>query len=531
MNKKIYLFGFVIFCLIVSGLLYYIGIETRSLYLESDVVILEVQKKHQSVAAMEAAARKRSFILVKMLNEDDIFERDQLHLRFDRQAFEFIKNRDIFLSTQLSEEEKKIFDELLELIKLAEVHDTDAANYMMEDNMLAAERILFGDAFPRLYKIIENFSILLTIVDGKNQAVLIRLKSQLKNNLYAILLLATLLVFAAALLIYGMFVRMKRDADLLTGSEAVRDSILDTAMDAILSVDKKGVISRFNRSAENMFGYTATEITGLSVETILLEDFEFRLDELQQAEIKYKSKSLSGIGHEVTGLHKDGSVMPLQVSMSDTGIDGSTQFSLIIRNLTEIKASEEVLKQRTQELEFANTKYKQLSETDPLTQISNRRVYEERIANEINSAKRSGSSVSLLMIDVDFFKKYNDNYGHDSGDVALIRVAKTVVESLPRSTDLAVRFGGEEFLVLMPQTDVDGAYTVAERIRLNVKALAIPHEYSDVSPVVTVSIGLASLKGGGLNEVDLLKQADIALYNAKNNGRNRCEIYSEKLSE
>jgi len=525
MNKRIYLTVFGVFCLIMSGLLYYIGMLSRELYLESEITIIELQKKHKLVASMETIARERSYLLINMFNEKDVFIRDEFRIEFDRQAFYFIKNRDEFIAANLNENEIKIFEETLKLIRVAEVDDADAADFMMAGNMLAAERILFNYGIPRLYKIIENFSLLLDVINNDSQAELSKLREQLKHNLYIIILFTIVFVFTAVILIYIILERLKKGEDLLTGSEAFKNSILDTAIDAILSVNKAGIISRFNKSAENMFGYQANEIIGKSIELILLEEFKMRLNELQFAETE--NKLISGISHEVSGRHKNGENMPLQISMSDTGIVGGTQFSLIIRDLTKIKKTEENLKHRTQELEFANKKYKQLSETDPLTQIPNRRVYEARITSEINAAKRLDSAISLLMIDVDFFKKYNDNYGHDSGDVALVRVAKTIVESLPRSTDLAVRFGGEEFLVLMPLTDIEGAITVAERIRSNVKALAITHAYSDVLPVVTVSIGVASLMDEQLNEVDLLKQADSALYAAKEAGRNCCKTYTE----
>lgn len=516
---------FVAFCTVTSSLLYYIGLVSRALYLESETTILELQKKHKSVAAMESAARERTFLLVKMFNEEDVFIRDEMHREFDMQAYRFIRNRDVLLGMNLNNKERGALKDILEIIKQAQIYDTQAADFMMEGKVKEAELLLFNEAIPRLYNIIERFVFLLGLVDDENQAELLKLRSQLKHNLYAIFLLTTLFLLAAVSLIYYSLKRIKKGADMLSGSEAIKDSILDTAMDAILSVDEKGIVSQFNRSAEKMFGYRVDEMLGESVEKILLEEFKDRLDELKMAEVKFKNNYLSGISHDVFGAHKNATRIPLQISMSDTGVDGASQYSLIIRDLTDIKKSEEALKQRTEELEFANTKYKQLSETDPLTQISNRRVYEDRITNEIHIAKRSATSISLLMIDVDFFKKFNDTYGHDSGDVALIRVAKTIVESLPRSTDLAVRFGGEEFLVLMPVTKIDGALTVAERIRSNIKALAIPHVHSETAPVVTVSVGLTSLTGELLNEIDLIKQADTALYVAKANGRNRCEVF------
>lgn len=187
---------------------------------------------------------------------------------------------------------------------------------------------------------------------------------------------------------------------------------------------------------------------------------------------------------------------------------------------------EKIVLQRTEELTKANENLKKLSEIDPLTKVFNRRVYENRLVQEVTSAKRSEQPLSLMMIDIDFFKNYNDHYGHDAGDIALKFVAQTIKETVPRKTDLTARFGGEEFVVLMPATNSQGAYLVAENIRANIKALAIKHEYSEVINMITVSIGISSLSGEALNEEDLFKQADLALYASKEAGRNRCEIYS-----
>ena len=186
---------------------------------------------------------------------------------------------------------------------------------------------------------------------------------------------------------------------------------------------------------------------------------------------------------------------------------------------------EEIVRKRTEELEGANHRFKQLSETDPLTKIPNRRAYEERIDNEIKIAKRSRQTLSLLLVDIDYFKPFNDQYGHGAGDMALRRVAEEISESLPRSTDFAARYGGEEFIVLLPATDAEGAYHVAERICAHVKSLGINHDVSHGIGVITVSIGVASLSENSLSEAELLKQADSALYQAKKSGRNRCVLF------
>ncbi len=190
-----------------------------------------------------------------------------------------------------------------------------------------------------------------------------------------------------------------------------------------------------------------------------------------------------------------------------------------------VKESIDKLEHHTEELKIVNKKLKNLSEIDPLTKIANRRSYKNRLAYEIASSKRNANPLAQLMIDIDYFKAYNDHYGHDSGDVTLRRVAESIDNSLLRETDFSARFGGEEFVVLLPDTNERNAYNIAERIRLGIKALGIKHNKSKVKSYVTVSVGIASLSGESLNENDLLKNADTALYEAKRSGRNRCGIY------
>jgi diguanylate cyclase (GGDEF)-like protein len=168
--------------------------------------------------------------------------------------------------------------------------------------------------------------------------------------------------------------------------------------------------------------------------------------------------------------------------------------------------------------------YAQLSITDPLTGLLNRRYIEERLAEEINRSDRSGAPLSFMMIDVDEFKSYNDRYGHPAGDEALEMMGQILRESF-RGADVAARYGGEEFSVLLPETSVDEAEAIAERIRRHVEETKFPKRK------VTVSIGIATL-GGNVNSVkELISAADVALYEAKNAGRNNIKIFNESTMD
>lgn len=184
------------------------------------------------------------------------------------------------------------------------------------------------------------------------------------------------------------------------------------------------------------------------------------------------------------------------------------------------------LEKTNKELEQAYVQLEAYSRVDGLLQIANRKYFDTRLREACASAFRRKQALGLLMIDVDFFKRYNDGYGHQPGDACLQAVARAVQKALTRSTDLAARYGGEELAVILPDTDEAGAIAVAERVVAAVSALDLPHKASDAAPFVTVSVGAVSQvpteKEGDLS---LLGHADTALYSAKDSGRNRAVLY------
>jgi diguanylate cyclase (GGDEF)-like protein/PAS domain S-box-containing protein len=161
-----------------------------------------------------------------------------------------------------------------------------------------------------------------------------------------------------------------------------------------------------------------------------------------------------------------------------------------------------------------------LAITDPLTGVGNRRRFDQVLAAELARSARSGEPLSLVLCDVDHFKRFNDRYGHPAGDACLAAVAGAVGSVAQRPGDLVARYGGEELALVLSNTPIEGAMRVANRLREVVRALAIPHEGNDGRGVVTVSVGSASLVGAW-TPADALRLADEALYDAKKQGRDR----------
>jgi len=197
----------------------------------------------------------------------------------------------------------------------------------------------------------------------------------------------------------------------------------------------------------------------------------------------------------------------------------------------QLEARERKLKrlvaERTDELAKANEILQNLANSDGLTKIGNRRRFESFLTDEWHRAVRFKTEISLIMIDIDHFKLFNDTYGHQAGDECLQKVAEALADTIKRPTDLVARFGGEEFAIVLDGTDLEGCMTIAEQVIENIRNMQIPHYASSTSEYLTVSVGIATLFAKFDNsEADLIKAADRALYYAKRNGRNRIHTHN-----
>lgn len=189
-------------------------------------------------------------------------------------------------------------------------------------------------------------------------------------------------------------------------------------------------------------------------------------------------------------------------------------------------AAYRALRESQRQLMEKNLELQRLSNVDGLTGLSNRRYFNEYLEDEWIRATRDREPISALIIDVDDFKRYNDTYGHLPGDKVLRNVAETLQQCSRRPADLTARFGGEEFVVLLPATDLSGARYLAERLCRSVEELQIPHSDSSVSRFVTISAGVASMiPRHGESPLLLIEAADKALYAAKRTGKNRAISY------
>lgn len=282
----------------------------------------------------------------------------------------------------------------------------------------------------------------------------------------------------------------------------------------VILLDIEGLITDVNHEAERVLGRRRDELVGRPLHALAPSE---RRDLVQDALARCREgRIVRRVDHDLWGDDSawvaNGSLFPLRDPRGD--VVGMA----FAEDIQELKHEGELLQDVNREL-------RELASLDPLTGLANRRAYEHTLVNELGRAARTGRPMSMAMIDVDDFKAFNDALGHPAGDRCLKLVASALAESLNRPGDQVARYGGEEFVALLPSTGIGGARVLAERMRHAVENQRIVHPKSPVSPHVTVSIGVATVRPvPGFDSRALQEAADRALYAAKRRGRNRIEF-------
>jgi diguanylate cyclase (GGDEF)-like protein/PAS domain S-box-containing protein len=310
------------------------------------------------------------------------------------------------------------------------------------------------------------------------------------------------------------FVAVKEDvterklaADALAESEEKVRAMSEASQDGLVMLDDQGLVAFWNRAAERMFGYSREEALGRRLHELvtLPED----LDKAKAGFPGFTARgegAVVGVLNEFTARRRDGATFPVELSVSAFRLRGRWWAVGTARDITDRKLVEAQLRE--------------MATTDGLTGIFNRRRFMELADDELGRAHRYGRPVSLIMFDVDHFKKVNDTRGHAAGDKVLRALTAMARETL-RGADILGRIGGEEFAVLLPETDLPAATRAAERLRRAAESMNLVADGEAFG--ITVSLGVALLQEDEILE-DFLKRTDQALYKAKQGGRNRVEV-------
>jgi diguanylate cyclase (GGDEF)-like protein/PAS domain S-box-containing protein len=318
---------------------------------------------------------------------------------------------------------------------------------------------------------------------------------------------------SAAFMIANTIVRVEMERDVANKNELSR-IMFDAAPIGLTMFDSNYIFIDCNEAVLTMFGvrkqYFIDNFYNLAPE--YQPDGSKSLDKI----FNVMKQALSGknLTLEWTHCSPAGTLIPCELTLTRIKYEEKYIGLCYVYDLQHVKSIE-------QQLESAVDQ----SYSDPLTGIKNRRYFDEHLKRFLKLLSRSGGVLSLLLIDVDFFKKYNDTYGHIEGDQCLKMIAKTLAASITRADDFVARYGGEEFTVVLPNTDAEGARLIAEKICENVRKCNIPHEKSDAAKYVTVSIGgTTGVVDHTQSENDYIQWADEMLYQSKQEGRNRSSL-------
>ncbi|MEG5051002.1 MULTISPECIES: diguanylate cyclase domain-containing protein [unclassified Microcoleus] len=309
-------------------------------------------------------------------------------------------------------------------------------------------------------------------------------------------------------------------SQLQESEERYRSVIISMTEGVVLQL-ADGKITTCNASAGRILGLSPEQLMGrtsidLDWRTVQEDGSPFPC---QQHPAMITLRTGKPVSNVVMGIHKSDKTLTW-ISINSQPLfqmNQSQPYAVVttFADITERKRAEEMLRHRAEQERLIAT-------TDGLTQVANRRCFDERLESEWHRLMQGKQQLSLIMLDVDYFKRYNDCYGHQAGDICLVKVASSAALAVKRSSDLLARYGGEEFAAILPNTDADGAIAVAESIRQAIRDLGIPHEQSNVSAIVTVSMGIATVIPTAETSPDeLVALADRALYDAKRQGRDR----------
>jgi len=315
-------------------------------------------------------------------------------------------------------------------------------------------------------------------------------------------------------------VRRERECELQRQEERFRRGFY-AAPSAMLILNHRGEIEQANSEAERLFHYREAELLGQPVEILVPETSRPGHPRLRDGFLRSPEVLHIGGGRDLLAQNARGEVFPVEVGLNPFHSRGEDLVLCAVIDLTERKHNEQIILEQAQQLEQANRQLSQRAITDPLTHVYNRHHFMVKLKEYLSLAHRSGECVSILMLDVDHFKKYNDSYGHTAGDEALKAVAGELTRQT-RDVDIVARYGGEEFIILLPATDREGALVSAERIRSAVEGIG------HLRRVVTLSIGIATAMdiANPTQAIEakcrlLIDKADQALYRSKQLGRNR----------
>ena len=322
-----------------------------------------------------------------------------------------------------------------------------------------------------------------------------------------------------------LFNKIEANERHLTQKQQLFESLIDTMADGLITVQSDGTIESMNRAAELLLGFRHKELVGSNISLIFADSAAEDPEQFLNGFIGSSQSGNPPVHWEVEMRSREDKLVPIRLSVSKMNLDDDVLFIGVLSDMTDIKEMEAKLLALNEKLSKSNARLEQTVITDSLTGLYNRRHFDDTLKKELARSTRQQSTLSLLVVDIDFFKQYNDRYGHAKGDDCLRQVSDCIKSVFKRGGDLPARYGGEEFAIILPNCDALELQERAETLRTAIVGLALPHADAKDESIVTVSAGAVTYKPVNAEVVapkpkDLFSEADKALYLAKGRGRN-----------
>lgn len=484
-----------------------------------DKVVIEHNLHTTQTFRMQDIARRRIQMLQSIAYENDDFAREEQVQRYHALGTEFAAARLRILSMPLEPDERKALDELSAAVSATRPIQDQVINYAQKGELHMARQLLFSTAIPSQVGVYDALSLLQQAQQDEVTEYQEKAARQEREARWFLLMGGGLSLLLSAILAWFAFYRMRglvatirrhaasleqtvaeRTAEVLE-REAVLRQMTNAANDAVVMIDNQDVVTFWNPAAERVFGYRAEDAMGHRLHDLIMPP-RYREQMAPAFALFAETGKGSFIGQmrEVIGLRRDGSEFPVELSLAAVQIKGKWHAIGLARDISDRKRAERTLQE--------------MATTDALTGIANRRKFDQLLENEIKRATRYQLPLTLVLFDIDHFKRINDTYGHTAGDRVLAEIARLVSSNI-RTNDYFARWGGEEFALLATHSDEALTAILCDKLCALIAVHAFP-----VVGQITCSFGVSELRPEDLPG-SLVARADEALYRAKSLGRNR----------
>lgn len=560
--RRLLAFGFALIILPVLGASFYLPSELTRLEADFRAVVTDRNRRLELAVDMRHYSKERALLLYTMLTTQDPFEHDESFMLLRAFGEKFLQAREELTAMPLDGQERELLATQRAYSSIAGQLQHKVIRLLSDGHREAAQRTLISEAIPaqnRAVSVIDRFA---DLQHRYNHQALDQVSHKLGLNSRLALLLG--LSIAGAILIVGLYTyrRVTRMIDLvernrqelenlnreIAEQETLERAIRENVLDGIITMNEQGVIESSNPAVENMFGYQPHELDGQPVEHLMRQTESAHHQHHVQAYLDSGREKILGMNRDVIGRRKDGREITLSIGVTEIRSNGRRLFIGALRDITEQREAERVLKrsraelealveQRTRELNESNQRLRQeidkhkrtqselehIASHDPLTHLPNRSLFTEHLRHSLARARRRKLQTALLFIDLDDFKPVNDVHGHETGDRMLQAVARRLA-AITRNEDLVARIGGDEFtLVLAGEAEIrERAATVAAKI---LDALGEPFAVDNLELRLGASIGISLYPIDAEDDESLLRHADHAMYLAKQQGRNCFTFY------